>query len=164
MKTRGLPRSMAAVGAAFAAVLVGVFASGGETPDEETPAAEIITFYNDHATQFRIGAFALVLAAVLLLFFAGGLRQLLRSGEDDGGWGERLASVALGGAVMFAAGLATFAISASAMVTAADLGQPDVVTALNVVDNNNFFLVMVGMATMLSATGLRALQSGVLPR
>lgn len=49
-------------------------------------------------------------------------------------------------------------------VVAADLGQPQVAQALNIFDNDNFFPAVLGLATVLLATGWHVLRSAVLPR
>ncbi len=162
MRTSGTYRSTALAGGGFAALFVGVFATGGEPPDEKAPAAEVIAYYNDHASQLRLAGFAMVVVAVLLLFFAGGLRKALT--RDGGPGGDGVPSVAFGGAVAYAVSLAVTVVSAMALVAAADTGNADAVTALNILDNKTFPLFMVGLSATMLATGLGALRSTVLPR
>src|SRR4051812_20548874 len=150
-------------GLGFAAIFIAMFAAGGETPEKDAPAAEIIRYYNDHATALRVGAFVTVVAVVLLLMFGGALRQVLRAGPEDG-WGGRLSTVAASGTAVYAVGLVMFAVSSLALVNAADLGDPTIARTLNVLDNSLFFLVMAGLATTLVATGIRTLQNGAIPR
>ena len=162
MRTSGTDRSTAIAGTAFAALFVGGFATGGETPEETVPAAEVIAYYNEHASQLRLAGYVMLAAAVLLLFFAGGLRSALT--RHGGNADDRLSLVAFGGAVAYAVGLGVMVVSAMALVAAADTGSADAVTALNVLDNKTFPLFMVGLSAMMLATGLRALQAAVLPR
>lgn len=163
MKKPGSHRSTAILGTAFAAVFVGVFALGGESPEETVPAADVIAYYQNHASQVRVGAYVIVVAAVLLLFFAGGLRDALEADETSPR-GKGLSTVAFGGAVAYAMGLGVMAVSSLAMVTAADSGNADAATTLNILDNKTFPLFMVGLSTIMLATGLRARQAAVLPR
>ena len=160
MRPRHGHRSTAIVGTAFAALFIGVFATSGETPEETAPLNEIIVYYQDHATQLRVGAFVIVTAAVMLLFFAGGLREALSGDEPD----DRLSTVAYGGAVACALALGVMALVASAAASAVDSPNPDTVAALNVLDNQTFLPVMIGLSATLLATGLRALRTGALPR
>jgi hypothetical protein len=162
MGTSGTDRSTAIAGTAFAALFVGVFATGGETPEETMPAAEVIAYYNEHAAQLRLAGYVMLAAAVLLLFFAGGLRTALT--REQGTADDRLSLVAFGGAVAYAVGLGVMVVSAMALVAAADTGNADAVAALNVFDNKTFPLFMVGLSAMMLATGLRALHAVVLPR
>ncbi|HEX2273795.1 MAG TPA: hypothetical protein VHG90_07975 [Acidimicrobiales bacterium] len=159
MTTSNNHRTTAIVGTAFAALFVGAFATGGEPPEETAPAADVIAYYSEHASQLRLTGFVMVAAAVLLLFFAGGLRDALSRNGDD-----RLSTVAYGGAVAYAVSLGVMVVSALALVAAADLGNADAVTALNVLDNKMFPLFMVGLSATMLATGLRALEVPVLPR
>ncbi|HVL05423.1 MAG TPA: DUF4386 family protein [Acidimicrobiales bacterium] len=162
MRTSGTDRSTAIAGTAFAALFVGVFAMGGEAPEETVPAAEVIAYYNEHASQLRLGGYVMLAAAVLLLFFAGGLRSALT--RHRGTTDDRLSVVAFGGAVVYAVGHGVMVVSSMALVAAADTGNADAVTALNVLDNKTFPLFMVGLSAMMLATGLCALQAAVLPR
>ena len=162
MRTSGTYRSTALAGAAYAALFVGVFATGGETPEENAQAVDVIAYYNDHASQLRVAGFVMLAAAVLLLFFAGGLRNALSG--DDGPRDDRLSLVAFGGAVAYAVGLGVMVVSALALVAAADTGNADVVTALNILDNKTFPLFIIGLSATMLSTGIRALQVGVLPR
>lgn len=162
MQVRQGNRSTGILGAAFAILFVGIMARTGDTPEATAPAADVMAFYNDHASQFRVGAWALVAAAVVLLFFGAGLRDALRG--DDATAGERLPSVAYGGAIVAAVSLAMFAMSGSALVVAADSGNADVVTALNILDSRTFLLAMVGLSALMLAAGLGALRMATLPR
>jgi hypothetical protein len=155
-------RLTAGAGIGFAVLFLGTFLTSGETPSETAGAGAVLAYYRDHATQLRVGSFVLVVAAVLLLLFAGGLREALRVSDDR--FGEHLATVAFGGAVVAAIGLATFAMSANALADAGDLGSRPVALALNLVDNSNFFPVMIGLATLFLATGIAGLSGAALPR
>ncbi|HVM14828.1 MAG TPA: hypothetical protein VM287_10945 [Egibacteraceae bacterium] len=142
MRMSGTDRSTAIAGTGFAVLFVGAFATGGETPEETAPAAEVIAYYNEHASQLRLAGYVMLAAAVLLLFFAGGLRSALT--RDGSTADDRLSLVAFGGAVAYAVGLGVMVVSAMALVAAADTGNADAVTALNVLDNKTFPLFMVG--------------------
>jgi hypothetical protein len=162
MQIREGNRSTAILGVAFAVLFVGVMASTGDTPDETAPAAEVMAFYNDHASQFRMAAWVLVVAAVVLLFFGAGLREALRG--DEATESDRLPSVAYAGAIVGAISMAIGAMSGSALVLAADSGNTDVVTTLNILDSRSFLLTLVGLSAIMLATGLRALRVPTVPR
>ena len=163
MVAQSLRRTTACVGGAFTATFIVGMALSGDAPEEKAPAAEVISFYTDHASQVRISAFLTVAAAVVLLFFGSGLRAALRGDDDGGGWGEMLATVVFGGAVAYAVGLAGFGVTSFAVVEAADLGQPEVTKALNVLDSSNFFPTLVGVSAMMVAAGIRSRQVRLLP-
>lgn len=163
MVAQSLRRTTAYVGGAFTALFVVGMSLSGDAPEEKAPAAEVISFYNDHANQVRISAFVAVAAAVVILFFGGALRSAMRGDDDAGGWGEMLATVAFGGAVAYALGLAGFAVTSFALVEAAKLGQPEVAKALNLLDSSNFFPTTVGVSAMMISAGIRSRQTRLLP-
>ena len=49
------------------------------------------------------------------------------------------------------------------MIDAADLGQPEVAQALNVIDNDNFFPAVIGLSVVMLATGWHVLATKSLP-
>jgi len=71
--------------------------------------------------------------------------------------------VVFGGAIIYTVGLGLFATSQVALSDASDLGQPQVAQALNIVDNDNFFPVVIGLSVVLLATGWHVLASRSLP-
>jgi hypothetical protein len=146
-------------GAAFAVVFAVAFLAGGDTPDTDASGQEVISHYEDAAERFPL-ILGLVIAAVLFLFFAGVVREALRSSDAGPNW---LATVVFGGGVVYTIALAIFAMGQIMLIDAADLRQPEVAQALNIFDNDNFFPAVVGLATFLLATGWHTLRSHVLP-
>ena len=134
------------------------FLSAGNTPDVDASGPEVIAHYDD-AGSILAAVVAAPFAAVGLLVFAGVLRHRLRAKGPE--W---LATVAYGGAVVYAAGLGVFATTRLALLDAADLGQPEVAQALNIVDSDNFMPAALGLAVTLLATGWHAVTSRSLPR
>ena len=100
-----------------------------------------------------------MIAAVALMFFASVIRTRLRETGS-----ETLATAAFGGGVSVVVGLAVFGISQIALLDASDLGEEQVAQALNIIDNDNFFPAIIGMAVMYLATGWHCVNSGVLPK
>jgi MFS family permease len=143
----------------FAVIFAIGFLTSGSTPDTDAPGEEVIAHYSDQNKIFAL-TIALALAAVLFLFFAGVLRQSLGSSSRAPEW---LATVAFGGGIVYAVSLAIFAMGQVMLIDAADLGRPEVAQALNIFDNDNFFPAVIGLATILLATGWHTLRSSVLP-
>ena len=158
MEKGGLERVAPLAGAAFAVLFAVGFLTSGETPDTKATGEEVIAHYKDSGKVF-LAIFTIVIGAVLFAFFAGALRDALRAAGRE--W---LATVAFAGGIVYSVGLALFAMSQVALSDAADLGQPQVAQALNILDNDNFFPAVVGFSILLLATGLHVLGSGVLPR
>ena len=90
-------------GVAFVVVLIIGFIVGGEPPDVKNPPQEIVDHYVDNKDSVQIGVLLEMIAAALLLFFAGYLRKVLRAAPGEGGM---LPAVALAGATVMAAGAA----------------------------------------------------------
>jgi hypothetical protein len=155
-----LDRLAPLAGAAFTVVFAVGFLTAGDTPDTDAPGEEVISHYADSGKIF-FGILAMLIAAVLFLFFAGALRSALGGSAGAHEW---LATVVFGGAVIYAVALAIFAMSQVMLIDASDLGQPQVAQALNIFDNDNFFPAVLGLATILLATGLHTLRSAVLPK
>jgi len=133
------------------------FLVGGETPDVDASAAEILDHYQDDGPIF-VGIMTLLLASVALLFFAGALRRHFAAVGPD--W---LAAVVFAGAIVVAAGLGMFLSSQIALVDAADNEQRASLETLNILDNTNFGIVVIGLATMYLASAWHILVSRSLP-
>lgn len=155
-----LERLAPLAGALFAVVFVIGFFTTGDTPAVDASGEEVISHYSDEGEIF-LGIVALLVAALLFMFFSGVLRGALMSSSRAPEW---LATVVFGGAVIYAAALGIFAMGQMMLIDAADLGQAEVAQALNIFDNDNFFPAVLGLSTMLLATGWHTLRSGVVPR
>lgn len=154
-------RWLALCGAAAAVLFaVGTGLSGG-SPQDDASAAKVVSYYRDHATSTKIGSLILVIAAVLLVLFAAQLREVLRRGEPGG---RVFPVAAFGGAVILAVGACLDAVVGFALAQAADHRFAGSAQTLNVLSNNDFFVLIGGIATLLLATGIATLRSPVLPR
>jgi hypothetical protein len=73
-----------------------------EQPDAGASTREIVAFYTDTSTWIIVGGSLSLFASALLIFFASGVRAILREHEGD----DLLATAAFGGALLLvAAGL-----------------------------------------------------------
>jgi hypothetical protein len=141
-------------GVVFAVAVAAAFLSAGDRPSVDASGREIIAHYDDADSILA----AAPVAALALLLLAGMLRHRQRAAGAE--W---LATAAFGGAVVYAAGLGLLATTRLALLDAADLGQPQVAQALNVLDNHTLMPVQVGLAITLLATGGHALTARSLP-
>lgn len=158
METGRLDRFLPLSGALFGILLAVVILVSGETPDTDASGADVISHYEDKGKTYFL-LIVLMIAAIVLMFFASVLRTRLR----DAGW-ETLATTVFGGGVTAVVGLAVFGVSQIALLDASDLGEPQVAQALNIIDNDNFFPAIFGIAIMYFATGWHCVHSGVLPK
>jgi hypothetical protein len=149
-------------GVAFVVLAVIAFALTGEGQDPSKKSAEeIVSHYQDNDTENQAGAFVLGGAAILLLFFASWLRQVLRAAEGPEGM---LANVTFGALLVLAAGLAVGATIHLALVDYVDDVDPNVTATINTIDYDFFIPFAVGMTAFLISVGIGVVRNGALPK
>jgi hypothetical protein len=148
-------------GVAFVVVLIIGFLVSGEPPDVKNPAQEIVDHYVDNKDSVQIGVGLELIAAALLLFFAGYLRKVLRAAPGEGGM---LPAVALAGATVMAAGAALDGTISFVLAESAGDIEPAAVQALQAIWDNDWPPIALGAAVLLLASGLSIALYGALPR
>jgi len=142
------------------AIIVAVFAIGGETPEPEDGAAKVQAFYMTHHDKHAALAFILAIAVPFLLFFASSLRSDLRR---SGGTGQ-LANAAFAGGVLAGVGFAILASVHLALAeSAAHARTIGTTQTLNVLDGNDFIPAVAGIGLLVLAAGASAIRHGGLP-
>jgi len=145
-------------GVLFTVLLAVAFFVSGNTPDSKDSGEKVVSHY-DNANKFYVALIALFIATVAFMFFNGVLRSTLTRHERIPSW---LSSTVFGGGVVYAVGLTVFGITQFALLDAADKNQVQVAQTLNVLDNDNFFPTVVGLAIVLLAVAAAVL--GTTPR
>jgi hypothetical protein len=148
-------------GILFVVLFIVAVLVGGETPDTDDPAREIVDFYIDNDDSQVVGSGLLALGCVALVFFLGSLRRALRAAAGDEGG---LSTIALLGGVVIAVGASIFAGIGFTLGDAADELPPSAILTLNALNSDMFFTVAVGTAVFNLALGLAILRHGGLPR
>jgi hypothetical protein len=148
-------------GVGFIVLGIVSFIVGGEPKSADEPVREIVNFYVDNKDSVEAGVFISVGAAVLLIFFGGYLRTILRAGA---GQGEMLSLVSFIGLVVVVVGFAIDTTILFALSEAADDIDPVAVQSLQALWDNDFIPIMLGVLIFLWATGVSVIRSGVLPR
>jgi hypothetical protein len=129
-------------------------------PSSETGPAKTFSYWHHNRGQHQIvGLVVAPLIAFLLVFFGAALRRRLAQGKGDAGHGV----VALGGALLGAAGFALVAMLEGAMTNAAHAGHRDAVYTLNQLHSYDWLAWNAAFAAMLLATGIGARRNGMLP-
>jgi hypothetical protein len=146
-------------GIAFLVVLIAGFIVGGEPPDAGNSAQEIANWYRDNDSSAQFAAIMVGLAGVLLIFFAGTLRQALRRAEGEG---HVLSLVAFAGAVILAVGAAFDATILFALADASDKIEPAQMQTLQALWDNDFIPIAMGTQVFLLASGLSIVRHGAL--
>jgi hypothetical protein len=143
------------------AIIVAVFAIGGDTPEGEDGAAKVQAYYLKHHDKHATLAFILAIAVPFLLFFVSSLRNDLRRAGGSG----QLANAAFAGGVLAAGGFAILATVHLALAeSAAHVRTLDTTHALNVLDGNDFIPVAAGLGLLVFAAGASAIRNGGLPK
>jgi hypothetical protein len=143
------------------AIIVAVFAIGGETPEGEDSAAKVQAFYLKHHDKHAALAFILAIAVPFLLFFASSLRTELRRAGGSG----QLANAAFAGGVLAGVGFTILATVHLALAeSAAHAATIDTTHALNVLDGNDFLPGVAGVGLLVLAASLSAVRHGGLPK
>jgi hypothetical protein len=145
---------------AVALLVVATIVTGFDSVDSDDSTQKVIDFWTDNDGQQIAGAFIGALAAVPLLWFLGSLRSALRRAEGDTG---RLSAIAYAGGIV----LVAFAVVDSSLqfAVAESVGDvpPGVTQTLSVLYNDFFLGFPVGLGTLLLASSLAILRTGVLP-
>jgi hypothetical protein len=157
----GMRRWLALCGVGAAILIVVSFLLSGPSPQDDASAAKVVSYFRDHLTVTRIGSLLLAIAAVLVVLFAARLRELLQSGGPGVG---ALPTAAFGGAVILAAGALLDSTVGFTLARAADRRFAGPAQTLNVVFNNDFFVLTGGIAALLLAAGIATVRRPVLPR
>jgi len=143
------------------AIIVAVFAIGGETPEPEDRAVKVRAYYIKHHDKHAALAFILAIAIPFLLFFVSSLRRDLRRA---GGTGQ-LANAAFAGGVLAAVGFGVLASVHLALAESAAHARTITTTqTLNVLDGNDFIPAAAGIAVLVFAAGASAIRHGGLPK
>jgi hypothetical protein len=150
-------------GVLFLVVMVASFLVMGEEPPDPTEdsAQTVVDFYKDNDDELMFSSALFSLAAVFLVFFGGWLRGVLR---DAPGSTDVLSTIAFGGTLVLAGGLATSATIGFALGDLADDVSPEVINSLNALSWDFFFPFAVGITVMTLAAGLSILRHGGLPK
>lgn len=148
----------------YTGVLAGaLFAIGGFLPktSDDLGDPNAVALMNDNATRNIIGAVAMALFCVAMLFFSSALRRALRSGE---GGESTYSGVAYAGSILVAASQAAVAWLIFAGTEAADHHDKIAVSTLSYLGVSSWLPWVAASAAMFLATGLGGLRNAVLPR
>lgn len=152
----------------FALILAGIFSSPSTPSDEKAAPQEWVAFFLDSGNRNRTYlGFGLVAAGILLfLWFLGSLRTTLRRAEGDPG---RLAGVAFGGGIAFAALMLAFVAGNFGVPGAIDFFkqfQPDgnSIMLLQATSFWFFGLSGIGAAVMITAASVLTFRAGAFPK
>jgi len=149
-------------GVLFIVVLIAGFAIGGEPPDAtEDSVQEVIDFYVDNENEVFIGGILQAIGGALLIFFGGYLYKRLRAAGA-----EASAGVAFAGLIALAVAIAldgTISIALTELANGDEEPSEGAVQALNVLWNNDFLPLAMGISVFLWGAGVAIVRHGGLP-
>jgi hypothetical protein len=144
----------------FVALLGVTFGLSWNTPDSNASAAKVISYYQAHRSDEMTANFLGGLAVVFFMFFAAALRAYLRrTAHADG-----LVALGFAGGVLIAVGGALFSSFGLALSDYPGRLEPAAAHALNLLSNDSFFPLAVGVSAFMIGNGLAITRSAVLPR
>lgn len=141
-------------------VLVG-FLIGGEPPDSDASAREVVKFFTDKQDVTMFGSALEALSAIALLFFAVHLAQRVRAGGEKH---HTMANAVLVGGAVAATGFAIDGALRFALADTAGDIDPTASQAINALWSNFFFPMIVGVVALILATIIASYHTRLLPR
>lgn len=161
MERKGIERFAPLAGVLFFVLGVASVIVGGDPPDPDESAQKLVAFWSDNETENVISAILGAWAAVAFLWFAGCVRANVACVERPG---SRLASTAMAGATVFAAGLFILGGLQFTLADMADESPPHVIETLTTLYDGLWLPLIGGMVTFLLASGLGAIRHGAFDR
>lgn len=155
MRGRDWGRWASWTGAVFGVLLFLGVMVGGSTPDSDASPQKVVAFYTSHHSGQQTSVFLIAYALVFGLFFAGTLRSYLRARSS----GDGPIAVGLAGMAVLAAAAGVLAGINFAATDATTKISPDAMQALNVLQNDVFFGLLIGTCVFLIGNGLAIVRS-----
>ncbi len=143
------------------ALIVAAFIVGGEPPDADAPANEVVSYYVENEDETGIGSLLLALGAAFFAFFTAVLFGRLRRAATQSH--ALLAGVLVGGTLV-TTGLLIFAGIGLTLSDVGDNLEAPAVQALHALSEDFFFPVAGGTVVFSWCIALGILRNGGLPR
>jgi hypothetical protein len=145
----------------LAAVVFVVIGFHPNPPGVGAGAHERVQWYLDHQAITAVSGFGAGYFAVLMVFFATGIRRVLRSGEA----GESTySSIALAGGILVAGSALLGALVDLGTLEAAQKHQDGVVTTLAFLNDFGWLPIIASLAVFYLGVGLGGLRTAALPK
>jgi hypothetical protein len=147
-------------GVVFAVLLLVGFLVSPSTPDSDASAQQAVSSFMTHRTHDRVSVFLLAYASVFAMFFAAALRSYLKARTE----GDGLITLGFSGMVIFVVGALTLIGLEFAATDVPAKISPAAEQALNVLQDNVFFALLVGTGIFFIGNGLAIVASAALPK
>ena len=147
-------------GVVFAVLLLVGFLASPSTPDSDASAQSAVSSFTTHRTHDRVSVFLIAYATVFAMFFAAALRSYLKARSE----GDGLITLGFSGMVIYVVGGLTLIGMEFAATDVPGKISPAAEQALNVLQDNVFFALLVGAGIFLIGSGLAVVATDALPK
>jgi hypothetical protein len=142
------------------ALIIGSFALGGNSPDQNGSAAEVVSYYTKHHDKLLFASALLALGAFFLLVFATTVAGALRRASGETGAASALT---FAGGVILVVGITLFAGITFSLADAIKHLEPAAAQSLNTLGSDLFFPLAVGNGAFLLGSGIGVIKTKILP-
>jgi hypothetical protein len=143
------------------AFIIGFFILGGPNPPGKNASnAAVVLYYTAHSTRQTWSVYVVAAGVILMAFFIGGMRSVLRRANPSHTW---LADVAFGGGLVFVAGFATLGFVQWSLISAVHNGQAQLAGNLNFLAQTIPVPAQAGLVVLAAAAGLTIVLGSDLP-
>jgi hypothetical protein len=146
-------------GVLYTVLFLVAFLAGHSTPDSDASAQHAVSSFVSNRTHDRLSVFLIAYATVFAMFFAAALRSYLKARSD----GDGLLTLGFGGMIIFVVGALTLVGMEFAATDVPAKISPAAEQALNVLQNDVFFALLVGAGIFLIGNGLAIVATGAVP-
>ena len=157
---KGLGRWAPLTGVVFAVLFAVGFFAGGSTPDSDASAQHAVSSFVSNRTHDRVTVFLIAYASIFAIFFAAALRSYLKARSQ----GDGLITLGFSGMVIYVIGALTLVGMEYAATDVPAKISPSAEQALNVLQDDVFFALLVGAGIFLIGNGLAIVASAALPK
>jgi hypothetical protein len=168
IRADGLPpvgrmwRCLGSLGIVYGIVyFFGFIVLSGNQPGIKAQPTTVINYFTAHHGAVTAGVFVVLSGAVIFPFFLSALLRTLDTSRDRR---SGLSIVVIIAGAIYIAGMLLMVAVHLTLIHAAQDHQATVVSTLNYLDSEDFFPVIIGLATMALATGAIILKERSLPR
>jgi hypothetical protein len=151
---------IAMLGGVYAVLFVIANILIGSEPGTGATRGAVLSYFHAHRAAETAAVFVIAAAVVALTFFLAALRHTLSRTDE----GRYLANVVTAGGAVYAVGLMSMGALTIALIDAARYHLADAAQTLNVLANDAWVPMVVGLSLLGLGTGVSAVRSATLPK
>ncbi|MEY9903898.1 hypothetical protein ABIA35_000104 [Catenulispora sp. MAP12-49] len=148
------------LGAVVAFVIGFLILNDNNVPGKNASAAAVVSYYQTHSMRETWSLYIIAAGVILMAFFIGGMRTVLRKANEAHSW---LADTALAGGILFIAGFSTTGFLQWTLISAAHNGQAQLAGNLNFLSQSIQLPAQAGIVVLAAAAGLAIVLGSDIP-